>query len=84
MRPRRPADHRIGLLLSGGKVMIAALPCRATPEDRKRIGILVGAGTAIVPRIVFDPFVPSPLASRIVGNALRSGHRDGAQETRRG
>lgn len=64
--------------------MIATLPRRATPEHRGRTGILEGAGTSIVPRIVFDPFVPSPRAGLMVGTALRSGRRQGLRETRRG
>lgn len=72
------------MVLSGGDAVIVALPCCAPPEALGRTGILMGAGTAIVPRIAFVPFVPTPLASRIVGNALRSGRRDGAPETQRG
>jgi YjbE family integral membrane protein len=43
----------IDLLLSGDNAVVIALACRQLPERQRRIGILLGAGTAIALRIVF-------------------------------
>lgn len=43
----------IDLLLSGDNAVVIALACRQLPERQRRIGILLGAGTAILLRVVF-------------------------------
>lgn len=43
----------IDLLLSGDNAVVIALACRQLPERQRRIGIFLGAATAIVLRIVF-------------------------------
>lgn len=43
----------IDLLLSGDNAVVIALACRSLPENRRRLGIVLGAGTAIALRIVF-------------------------------
>ncbi|MGX5732650.1 TerC family protein [Bosea thiooxidans] len=43
----------IDLLLSGDNAVVIALACRSLPENRKRIGIWLGAGAAVGLRIVF-------------------------------
>jgi YjbE family integral membrane protein len=63
----------IDLLLSGDNAVVIALACRALPEDRRRTGILLGAATAVLLRIVFALVVSSLLAIpflRIVGGLL--------------
>jgi YjbE family integral membrane protein len=41
------------LLLSGDNAVIIALACRGLPEHRRRWGILLGAGAAVLLRIIF-------------------------------
>ena len=41
----------IDLLLSGDNAIVIALACRNLPEDKRRIGMLLGAGVAIGLRI---------------------------------
>ncbi|WP_264049313.1 TerC family protein [Methylobacterium flocculans] len=63
----------IDLLLSGDNAVVIALACRALPENQRRRGILLGAGTAVLLRIVFALVVSSLLAIpflRIVGGGL--------------
>ncbi|KQP42828.1 hypothetical protein ASF49_03090 [Methylobacterium sp. Leaf104] len=63
----------IDLLLSGDNAVVIALACRSLPEHRRRTGILLGAGTAVLLRIVFALVVSSLLAIpllRIVGGLL--------------
>lgn len=43
----------INILLSGDNAVVIALACRGLPEDKRRMGALLGAGMAIVLRIVF-------------------------------
>ncbi|MBC8037385.1 MAG: YjbE family putative metal transport protein [Rhizobiales bacterium] len=43
----------IDLLLSGDNAVVIALACRSLPEKQKRWGIILGAGAAIVLRILF-------------------------------
>ncbi len=43
----------IDLLLSGDNAVVIALACRALPPKQQRIGILLGAGAAVVLRIAF-------------------------------
>lgn len=63
----------IDILLSGDNAVVIALACRSLPEHQRRIGILLGAGTAVALRIIFA-FVISYLLSvpflRIIGGLL--------------
>jgi YjbE family integral membrane protein len=43
----------IDLLLSGDNAIVIALACRNLPEGQRKIGMLLGAGVAIVLRIIF-------------------------------
>jgi predicted tellurium resistance membrane protein TerC len=43
----------IDILLSGDNAVVIALACRSLPAHQKRLGILLGAGTAVALRIVF-------------------------------
>jgi YjbE family integral membrane protein len=43
----------IDILLSGDNAVVIALACRSLPPHQKRLGILLGAGTAVALRIVF-------------------------------
>ncbi len=47
----------IDLLLSGDNAIVIALACRQLPEKQRKIGMLLGAGTAIALRIIFAIFV---------------------------
>ncbi|MCA0399182.1 MAG: TerC family protein [Proteobacteria bacterium] len=47
----------IDLLLSGDNAIVIALACRSLPERQRKIGMLLGAGTAIGLRIIFAIFV---------------------------
>jgi YjbE family integral membrane protein len=63
----------IDLLLSGDNAVVIALACRSLPETHRRTGILLGAGTAVLLRIVFALVVSSLLAIpllRIFGGIL--------------
>lgn len=43
----------IDLLLSGDNAVVIALACRSLPENRKKLGIWLGAGAAVGLRIIF-------------------------------
>lgn len=43
----------IDLLLSGDNAVVIALACRALPPSQKRIGVVLGASTAVALRILF-------------------------------
>ncbi|MBX9932200.1 MAG: TerC family protein [Methylobacterium sp.] len=63
----------IDLLLSGDNAVVIALACRSLPEHQRRIGILLGAGTAVGLRIIFALVVSYLLAVpflRIIGGVL--------------
>lgn len=47
----------IDVLLSGDNAVLIALACRALPPRQQRIGIVLGAGAAVVLRILFATFV---------------------------
>jgi YjbE family integral membrane protein len=47
----------IDLLLSGDNAIVIALACRSLPEKQRKVGMLLGAGTAIALRIVFAIFI---------------------------
>ena len=63
----------IDLLLSGDNAVVIALACRSLPEKQRRLGILLGAGTAVALRIVFAVIVSYILAVpflKVVGGLL--------------
>lgn len=63
----------IDLLLSGDNAVVIALACRSLPENQRRTGILLGAGTAVGLRILFAVVISSLLAVpylRIAGGLL--------------
>lgn len=43
----------INILLSGDNAVVIALACRALPEHQRKIGVLLGAGVAVLLRIIF-------------------------------
>ncbi len=43
----------INILLSGDNAVVIALACRGLPEDKRRLGALLGAGMAIALRVLF-------------------------------
>lgn len=47
----------IDLLLSGDNAIVIALACRSLPPKQRKLGMLLGAGTAIGLRIVFAIFI---------------------------
>jgi YjbE family integral membrane protein len=47
----------IDLLLSGDNAIVIAMACRALPPEQRKIGMLLGAGTAIGLRIIFAIFI---------------------------
>lgn len=63
----------IDLLLSGDNAVVIALACRSLPENRKRIGIWLGAGAAVGLRIIFALVVSYLLAVpylKVIGGLL--------------
>lgn len=63
----------IDLLLSGDNAIVIALACRGLPAESRRIGILLGAATAVALRILFALIVSTLLEIpllRIVGGIL--------------
>jgi YjbE family integral membrane protein len=63
----------IDLLLSGDNAVVIALACRSLPAHQRRIGIVLGTGTAIVLRILFALVVSQLMGMpwlRIVGGLL--------------
>jgi YjbE family integral membrane protein len=63
----------INILLSGDNAVVIALACRALPDRQRRMGILLGAGVAVVLRIVFAIVVTTLMALpylRLVGALL--------------
>ena len=47
----------INIILSGDNAVVIALACRGLPPRQRRIGILLGAGAAVVLRIIFTVLV---------------------------
>ncbi|MDB5642032.1 MAG: hypothetical protein JWN07_1349 [Hyphomicrobiales bacterium] len=52
----------INILLSGDNAVVIALACRGLPPKSRTVGIIAGAGVAIVLRIIFTLLVVSLLA----------------------
>jgi YjbE family integral membrane protein len=63
----------IDLVLSGDNAVVIALACRNLPPTQRRIGIIAGAGVAVLLRILFALVVASLLGVpylKLVGGAL--------------
>jgi YjbE family integral membrane protein len=63
----------IDILLSGDNAVVIALACRSLPAHQRKLGILLGAGTAVGLRIVFAIIVSYLLAVpflKILGSIL--------------
>ncbi len=63
----------INLLLSGDNAVVIALACRSLPEDKRKLGIALGAGAAVALRVLFTAIVATLLGLpfvRIVGGLL--------------
>lgn len=52
----------INVLLSGDNAVVIALACRSLPEKARRMGIVLGAGVAVVLRVLFTGIVATLLA----------------------
>jgi len=63
----------IDILLSGDNAVVIAMACRSLPANKQKLGIGLGAATAVVLRIIFATVITYLLAVpylRIVGGAL--------------
>jgi YjbE family integral membrane protein len=63
----------INIILSGDNAVVIALACRGLPERQRLIGMVLGAGVAILLRVVFTLFVATLLDMpflRLVGAVL--------------
>jgi YjbE family integral membrane protein len=63
----------IDLLLSGDNAVVIAMACRSLPQEQRRWGIILGAGAAVVLRILFAAVIVQLLALpyvHIVGGVL--------------
>ena len=47
----------INIILSGDNAVVIAMACRGLPAGQRRMGILLGAGAAVVLRIIFTIFI---------------------------
>ncbi len=47
----------INIVLSGDNAVVIALACRSLPRRQQRMGIFLGAGAAVVLRLIFTAFV---------------------------
>ena len=52
----------INVILSGDNAVVIALACRGLPVDKQRMGMILGAGVAVLLRVVFTLLVASLLA----------------------
>ena len=63
----------VNIILSGDNAVVIAMACRGLPADKQRIGMLLGAGVAVVLRIIFTALVATLLTTpflKIVGALL--------------
>ena len=63
----------INIILSGDNAVVIALACRGLPADKRRVGMILGAGVAVALRIVFTIGVVALLSTpylKIVGGCL--------------
>ena len=47
----------INIILSGDNAVVIALACRSLPERQRKIGVIAGAGAAVLLRVLFTVFV---------------------------
>lgn len=63
----------VNIVLSGDNAVVIAMACRGLPKDKQRVGMVLGAGVAVVLRIVFTIVIASLLATpflKIAGGLL--------------
>lgn len=63
----------INIVLSGDNAVVIALACRSLPPKQQRVGIILGAGAAVVLRMIFTGFVVILMATpylKILGGIL--------------
>ena len=63
----------INLILSGDNAVVIALACRSLPPTQRKWGILLGAGVAVLMRVVFTVGVTSLLSTpwlKVIGSLL--------------
>lgn len=66
----------INIVLSGDNAVVIALACRGLPPERRRLGLVLGAGVAIVMRLVFTLIIVQLLATpflKVVGGLMLLG-----------
>jgi YjbE family integral membrane protein len=63
----------VNIILSGDNAVVIALACRSLPPRQQRLGVVLGAGIAVLLRIVFTGFVAYLMTTpflKIVGGIL--------------
>jgi YjbE family integral membrane protein len=63
----------INILLSGDNAIVIALACRGLPPEKRRMGIILGAGAAILLRIIFTIGINTVLSLpylKLIGGVL--------------
>jgi YjbE family integral membrane protein len=63
----------INVILSGDNAVVIAMACRGLPPDKRRTGMILGAGVAVALRIVFTIVIAALLSTpflKIVGGIL--------------
>ena len=64
----------IDILLSGDNAVVIALACRSLPDNQRKWGIILGAGAAILLRVIFAIFIVYLLQVpylKLIGGVLR-------------
>src|SRR4051794_2649410 len=63
----------INVILSGDNAVVIAMACRGLPPDKRRMGMILGAGVAVGLRIIFTVVVVALLSTpflKVVGGVL--------------
>jgi YjbE family integral membrane protein len=63
----------VNIVLSGDNAVVIAMACRGLPADKRRLGLLLGAGVAVLLRVVFTVVIATLLATpflKIAGSLL--------------
>ncbi|MEZ0172431.1 TerC family protein [Microvirga sp. TS319] len=63
----------INIILSGDNAVVIALACRGLPQDKRRLGMILGSAVAVGLRIVFTVIVAALLSTpflKIIGGLL--------------
>ena len=47
----------INIVLSGDNAVVIAMACRGLPPEKRKMGIMLGAGAAVILRIIFTVFI---------------------------